>query len=57
MREIKYPNETTYWVVKNSNGEIILSGITEPENVTTTGAGEFEIIDKVSYEELNPETN
>ena len=37
MAEIKFPDESTYYVANSINGKIIHYGITDPNQVTTTG--------------------
>lgn len=41
MKEIKYPNNLNFWTAKDATGEIIHTGMTEPDQVTTTGQDEI----------------
>ena len=42
MGELKYPNESTYYVANSVDGKIIHYGITDPNQVTITGQPVFE---------------
>jgi hypothetical protein len=42
MKELNKPLETTYWIAYSDDKKIICWGITEPDNVTTTGQPNFE---------------
>jgi len=35
--ELAYPNQPTYWVCRDESGQVIRSGITQPNQVTITG--------------------
>jgi len=35
--EIKYPAQRTYWVARDADGNVLLAGYTEPNQVTTSG--------------------
>jgi hypothetical protein len=37
MAEIKFPDESTYYVANSMDGKIVHYGITDPNQVTTTG--------------------
>jgi len=43
MAEIKFPDESTYYVANSINGKIIHYGITDPNQVTTTGQPLFNV--------------
>ena len=36
VQEISKPAQTTYWVAKNSSGDVIHVGVVEPNQVVTT---------------------
>ena len=43
MAEIKFPDESTYYVANSIDGKIIHYGITDPNQVTTTGQPLFNV--------------
>lgn len=45
MKEIKYPTITQHWICHNADGSIMSEGITEPNQVTTTGQPELKGFD------------
>ena len=45
MKELKYPENIKYWIVHNEDGSVMHTGITEPNQVTTTGQPVFESAD------------
>lgn len=48
MAEIAYPEDTIYWVARNSDGSVLHHGHTEPDQVTTTGQPTFVVGDETS---------
>ena len=40
-QEIKYPINVNFWTAKNASGKVIHEGMTEPDQVTTTGQSEL----------------
>jgi hypothetical protein len=41
MKEIKYPTTTQHWICHNADGSVMSEGVTEPNQVTTTGQPEL----------------
>lgn len=41
MQEITYPNNLNFWIVKDDSGNTVHEGMTEPNQVTTTGQSEI----------------
>lgn len=37
MKEIKFPTTTQHWICHNEDGSVMSEGVTEPNQVTTTG--------------------
>ena len=41
MAELKYPNESTYYIANSADKKVVHYGITDPNQVTTTGQPVF----------------
>ena len=58
MAELKFPKDRTFWTAYSDDGKVIHYGVTEPDQVTTTGQPNFKIstnvkdIEKILKEEL-----
>jgi len=47
MKEVAYPEKRTFYVAYSDDGKIIHYGVTEPNQVTTTGQPQFETFLKI----------